>query len=230
MDRPTAIQVLCDAPPLDYMCEYPNQDDICEALATLNIPSTINKAGNTLMLGLISLADLAAATGNVKLMRTLFHSAPVVKMIKTKPGAVLPQKARGSDVGFDLTIIEKIKDMRPSGCTVLYDTGIQARVPFGHYLEIVPRSSLSKTGWMLANSTGIIDPSYTGNMLVAVARVDPDADTLPLPFCGFQLIVRRQEHMEIQEIQPADDDTKTGRGDGGFGSTGPGPSHKPQNS
>jgi len=83
-------------------------------------------------------------------------------------------------------------------------------------LEVVPRSSLSKTGWMLANSVGIIDPSYRGNIMVAVIKVDPNAQPLTLPFRGFQLVVRKQFHVDMVN---ADELDETNRGHGGFGST-----------
>ena len=145
---------------------------------------------------------------------------PIVKMIKMDPDAIIPSKARGSDVGFDLTVIKVHKVI--SDWVVMFDSGIQARIPWGTYLEIVPRSSLSKTGWMMANSVGIIDPSYTGNLLVACIKVDPDAPPLALPFRGFQIIVRKQHTMTVEEVEEEDansDISKTVRGSGGFGST-----------
>ena len=43
-----------------------------------------------------------------------------------------------------------------------------ASPPKGYYLEIHPRSSMVKKGWMLANCTGIIDPDYRGELIVAI--------------------------------------------------------------
>ena len=39
-----------------------------------------------------------------------------------------------------------------------FDTGISIHVSDGYYVEIVPRSSITKTDFLLANSVGIIDP------------------------------------------------------------------------
>ena len=147
------------------------------------------------------------------------YKSPIVKMVKVHPDAVIPSKAHGSDVGYDLTVIDIAKVIKKDKI-IMFDSGIQARIPWGTYLEIVPRSSLSKTGWMMANSIGIIDPSYRGNLMVACIKVDPDAAPLQLPFRGFQLIVRKQEHMTVVECENTDDSsTKTTRGAGGFGST-----------
>ena len=232
MDNATAIQVLCktdtiqdlrETAALQVLCKtnqigsglFSNTSEIRGALDVLGIKNDSFEDDHVSVMGL-NYVDLAHLLG-VKLSWS--ENAPSVKMIKTTPNAIVPSKVHGSDVGYDLTIISKVKDMVPSGAVVMYDTGIQARVPWGHYLEILPRSSLSKTGWMLANSVGVIDPSYTGNLLVVVARVDPEAPPLPLPFRGFQLVVRKQLHMNITEIDVTTDTANTARGAGGFGST-----------
>ena len=195
------------------MLSFPDTPELRAKLATYNVAFQVGIDNNIEISG-INVIDWLVADGSLS---KVFENPPRVKMIKTDPDAIIPSKARGSDVGFDLTIIKLAKELRP-GIVRLYDTGIQARVPWGHYLEIVPRSSLSKSGWMLANSVGIIDPSYTGNLLVAVTRSDPNAPDLELPFRGFQLVVRKQHHMSIEVIEQ--DDVVTARAAGGFGSTG----------
>ena len=195
------------------MLSLSDTPEIRAKLAAYNVAFQVGIDNNIEISG-INVIDWLVADGS---SHQVFENPPRVKMIKTDPDAVIPSKARGSDVGFDLTIIKLAKELRP-GIVRLYDTGIQARVPWGHYLEILPRSSLSKSGWMLANSVGIIDPSYTGNLLVAVTRSDPNAPDLELPFRGFQLVVRKQHHMSIEVIEQ--DDVVTARASGGFGSTG----------
>jgi len=152
----------------------------------------------------------------------LLNGKPVKKLptcvvVRTTEDAVLPSKTRISDVGYDLSVIKKVKDLNKR--VGLYDTGIKLRVSKGYYTEVVPRSSLSKSGYMLANSVGIIDRSYNGNIYVALAKIDEDAPEITFPFRCCQLIFRRQEHVEIIEA------TKeklqlTSRDQGGFGSTG----------
>jgi dUTP pyrophosphatase len=129
--------------------------------------------------------------------------------------AVVPSNVRLSDVGYDLTVIKKYKQLNDS--TALYDTGIQIQVPFGYYIEIVPRSSLSKSGYILANSMGIIDNSYRGNLYVALAKISSDASDISFPFKCCQLILRRQHFMNI--VVQTDELSETHRNDGGFGST-----------
>jgi dUTP pyrophosphatase len=144
---------------------------------------------------------------------------PAMQIWRTDPSAVLPSKCNASDVGFDLTIIKEHKIVR-EGCVIMYDTGIKLQVPSGYYVEVVPRSSLSKTGWVLANSIGIIDNTYTGNILVALARIDAYAEQIVMPFKGFQLIIREQCFPIIHDMTGEEQLIPvTVRGGGGFGST-----------
>lgn len=133
---------------------------------------------------------------------------------KTKDKAILPSKQRVSDSGYDLTIIEKIKT---NGLVELYDTGIKVTPPFGYYFLVAPRSSISKSGYMLANSIGIIDRSYTGSIKVALIKVDKNAPDIELPCRIVQLIPQPIKHMNLIQVDSLED---TDRGDGGFGSTG----------
>ena len=129
----------------------------------------------------------------------------------------------GPDVGLDLTAVRKHKVYlnnaareTDTGVVVLYDTGIALTPPDGYYVEIVPRSSISKTGWMLANNTGVIDPTYNGNIYIALVRVADHVDELPLPFCKCQLILRPALYPGMKEVGALGE---TKRGAGGFGST-----------
>ena len=69
---------------------------------------------------------------------------------------------------------------------------------------------------MLANSVGIIDPTYRGTLKIVMIKIYPEAEDLTLPFVKFQLIVRKTY---TPEILVADILDETERGEGGFGST-----------
>jgi deoxyuridine 5'-triphosphate nucleotidohydrolase len=137
------------------------------------------------------------------------------KIIKVDENAVIPSKHYESDVGYDLTIIKKVKNLTPS--TILYDTGIKLSVDYGYYIEIVPRSSLSKSGYILANSIGIIEKSYSGNLYVALTKIDKEMPDAELPFRCCQLIFKPQISLKIVEENNYLEDTT--RNDGGFGSS-----------
>lgn len=140
---------------------------------------------------------------------------PLCKIFKTDDNAVIPSKTRESDVGYDLTIIKESK--RFNNTTVLYDTGIKIYIQPGYYIEVLPRSSISKSGYILSNSVGIIDQSYRGNIMVSLTKIDSESKDLVLPFKCCQLIIRKQYYADIREV--VDVFEETDRNEGGYGST-----------
>ena len=131
----------------------------------------------------------------------------------TNSSAITPTRARHSDSGYDVTVISKVKTF---GKVTLYGTGIKVQPPNGFYFDLVPRSSIIKSGYIQANSVGIIDQSYTGEIMVPLIKIDPDAPDLELPAKIAQLVPRRWHG-----LRPVEDESEmeTMRGDGGFGST-----------
>jgi dUTP pyrophosphatase len=95
-----------------------------------------------------------------------------LKVKKTCENAVIPTRGTPFSVGYDLTVIGVFKKIDDK--TVLYDTGLQVEPPEGYYTEILPRSSLVKTGYMLSNSVGVIDSDYRGNLLIALTKVNQE--------------------------------------------------------
>ncbi len=146
----------------------------------------------------------------------LYHQKkeiPVLGFNLKDERAVLPSK-RIIDVGFDLTIIDVAKHI--SDKITLYETGVALDIPLGYYVEMVPRSSISKTGYMLANSVGVIDPCYTGTIKVPLIKIDDSMPNIELPVRIAQLIVKPYAVAHSKQVY---DISATTRGDGGFGST-----------
>jgi dUTP pyrophosphatase len=135
---------------------------------------------------------------------------------KTIKNAVSPIKARITDSGFDLHIIQKISQ---KGNLYMYDTGIIVQPTPGIYFDLVPRSSIIKKGYMLANSIGIIDQSFIGSIKVALIKIDPDAEELELPLKIVQIIPRQVIQMNAIEVIDKNEIISTTRGDGEYGST-----------
>lgn len=136
-----------------------------------------------------------------------------IKVFKTDDNAIIPSKNRVSDAGYDITIIKESKKFNEK--TTLYDTGIKLNIPNGFYVEIVPRSSLSKSGYMLANSIGIIDQSYRGNIFIALTKINESSNDIKLPFCCCQMIVRKQIYNDI--VESLEDFSITNRNAAGYG-------------
>jgi dUTP pyrophosphatase len=137
-----------------------------------------------------------------------------IKCVIAEKGAIFPTKAHPSDIGYDLTAISVFKKV--SSNITLFDTGLIVSPPEGYYVEILPRSSISKTGYMLANSVGVIDPSYTGKLLIALIKIDQEAPDISLPFTRCQLVLRLAHKSVMVQVNSFEE---TIRGSGGFGSS-----------
>ena len=156
---------------------------------------------------------------------------PIFNVKLTHPQAVFPTKAHETDVGYDLTIIAK--DTKISEMTTMYETGVcifpAEDLSYNtdvtkFYIEIVPRSSLVKSGYILTNSVGIIDPDYQGTLKVVLTKIDPSMPDLTLPFKGVQILVRQvYDGTTFQQVPDTGRNRmmmpQTSRGEGGFGST-----------
>lgn len=143
-----------------------------------------------------------------------FGREVLFRWVKCLPGARPPAKAHASDSGYDVTLIEA---GRRAGLVQFFRTGLKIQPSFGWYFDLVPRSSITKTGYILANSVGIIDRTYVGEVLVPLIKLDPAAPDLELPARVVQIIPRPIIHAEFVEVSSLEDSR---RGSGGFGSTG----------
>lgn len=127
--------------------------------------------------------------------------------------AISPYKRHPSDIGFDVYLIERKSSY---GSTTMFGTGLKIKPPKGYYFQMMARSSLHKSGYILATSTSIIDPEYRGELFVPLTRVDPNAKELDLPFQAVQLILTKAIYYDFINTESLEDTT---RGSGGFGST-----------
>jgi dUTP pyrophosphatase len=142
------------------------------------------------------------------------NRAGSLRYSKTKSNALPLLKHHDSDSGYDIAIIDKIKEI---GDVTLYGTGIKLRPPYGYYFDLIPRSSIIKSGYTLANSIGVIDATYVGEIMVALRKSDLNAKELELPCRLVQLVPRPIVNFQITEVSEL---SETQRGTGGFGSTG----------
>jgi dUTP pyrophosphatase len=147
---------------------------------------------------------------------TLVANARVKKL---NPSAEVPYKERPSDIGFDVTLIGRT-DNRTEDTTHevgMFSTGLQIQPPAGYYFQVVARSSLHKAGYVLATGVSIIDPEYTGELLVPLIKFSDNAEDLELPFRAVQLVLCPAIYVifNLTDTMPITD-----RGGQGFGSTG----------
>ena len=94
------------------------------------------------------------------------------------------------------------------------------RIPSAFYLY--PRSSLgSKTKLRLANSVGIIDSGYRGNLMAVLDNINPNKDHLCMEDDRLvQICTPTLEPFLVTFVSNETELEETTRGSGGFGSTG----------
>ena len=129
----------------------------------------------------------------------------------------LPAYAHEGDAGLDLLAAEDLT-LEP-GQRAAVSTGIAIALPDGFAGFVHPRSGRAlKEGLALANAPGLIDSGYRGEVKVLVVNLDRLS---PIDIRRgdkiAQLVIQRVETAAIEEV---DDLPSTGRGGGGFGSTG----------
>ena len=84
---------------------------------------------------------------------------------------------------------------------------------------LYPRSSISKTVFMLANNVGIIDSGYRGNIIAAFVNLSDAYGTIKQHDKLVQICAPSLQPFNIEIVDSVDCFTKTSRGEGGFGST-----------
>ena len=115
-------------------------------------------------------------------------------------------------------------DARGAGLTLqpmqraIVPTGIRVAIPAGYEMQIRPRSGLAtRHGITLPNTPGTIDSDYRGPLGVAIVNLGTEPYTIHHGDRVAQCIVAPVVQAEYFTVQSLDE---TGRGSGGFGSTG----------
>ena len=119
------------------------------------------------------------------------------------------------DAGLDLYTLEEVK-IEP-GETRLIEFGIACQPANGKAYFLIPRSSISKTPLRMANSIGLIDGGYRGQIMAAVDNIKSEPYTVESGTRLFQLIFPDCSPISYEL---SDELSETTRGSGGFGSTG----------
>jgi len=118
--------------------------------------------------------------------------------------------------GLDLCLKEEVTLEPLERC--LAPTGVRVAIPGGYEGQVRPRSGLAhRHGIAMVNSPGTIDSDYRGEIKLILINLGSSVVTLgkgervgQLVFCP----VARAELVVVEDL------TETGRGEGGFGSTG----------
>lgn len=85
---------------------------------------------------------------------------------------------------------------------------------------LAPRSSIWKSGVVMANSMGIIDSSYRGELMGACLPLQGVEQKLVVGERLFQILAPDMGHISSVVVRPLAELDETARGAGGFGSSG----------
>jgi dUTP pyrophosphatase len=141
---------------------------------------------------------------------------PVVRCTGT--AHALPEYQSDGAAGADLRarLAEPIV-LRP-GQRALVPTGLHMEIPPGYEGQVRPRSGLAvKHGVTVLNSPGTIDSDYRGEVKVPVINLGQEEFTINDGDRIAQIIISPVSRAAFRRVDAV---SETGRGGGGFGSTG----------
>jgi dUTP pyrophosphatase len=141
----------------------------------------------------------------------------VLPIKRLDPSVDLPSYAYEGDAGLDLRSSEDVV-LEPFERRLI-STGLAIAIPDGFAGFVQPRSGLAlKTGLSMANTPGLIDAHYRGELKVCAINLDPSE---PISIRRgdriAQLVIQRVPVASLLEVDELDE---TDRGSGGFGSSG----------
>jgi dUTP pyrophosphatase len=135
-------------------------------------------------------------------------------------GLPLPSYQSAHAAGLDLVAAvpreEPVK--LPPGARALVPTGFVLELPQGHEAQVRPRSGLAlKHGITVLNSPGTIDADYRGEVMVLLVNLGSETFRVQRGDRIAQLVISPVASVEVVAVDAV---AETGRGQGGFGSTG----------
>ena len=119
------------------------------------------------------------------------------------------------DAGLDLYVLEDLH-FEP-GETKAIKLGISCEPEDGIAYYLFPRSSISKTPLRMANSIGLIDGGYRGEIMAVCDNIKSESYTAKKGQRLFQLVATDSSPIQYELVAELE---MTTRGTGGFGSTG----------
>jgi dUTP pyrophosphatase len=144
-------------------------------------------------------------------------SSVQVLITRLDPELPLPRYAKGGDAGAD--IVSRIDITLAPGERKLVPTGIAIALPDGYVALVHPRSGLAiKHGVTMVNAPGTVDAGYRGELQIILINHDRNESvSFKRGDRIAQLVIQKVERAEFVEVH---DLPGSGRGTGGFGSTG----------
>ena len=141
----------------------------------------------------------------------------VLPIKRLDPTVELPSYAYDGDAGLDLRSNEDVT-LAPFERR-LVGTGLAVAIPEGYAGFVQPRSGLAlREGLSMANTPGLIDAHYRGELKVRAINLDPSKSIhIERGERIAQLVIQQVPVVSLLEVDELDE---TDRGTGGFGSSG----------
>lgn len=141
-----------------------------------------------------------------------------LKVKKMRDNSILPTRGDSKAAGIDLYACIDNPVTILSNATVMIPSGIACEFPEGYFGLMLPRSSVGvKRKLTLANTAGVIDESFRGEIMMAFKNNGDVYQTIEPGERLAQLILLPYFTYDIVETDTL---STTERGEGGFGSTG----------
>jgi len=138
-----------------------------------------------------------------------------MKIVIGNNGGREPIRGTEEAAGLDLFCTETVIIPRYN-CRKI-KTDIKVEIPDGHFGMLCPRSSMGKRGLSLANTIGIIDSDYRGEIICLIRNNNSHSETVKANDRIAQLVIVPYISPKIEVVREL---SETDRGTGGFGSTG----------
>ena len=91
-----------------------------------------------------------------------------VKIKKIVPEAVVPKYAKIGDAALDVVAVSKKIDEFGN---IMYGTGLAFEIPQGFVCLLFPRSSVTKYDLVMANSVGVLDSGFRGELVIKFKKM-----------------------------------------------------------
>jgi len=132
----------------------------------------------------------------------------------------LPEAQTDLSAGVDLSAAINSPVVLAPGERKIFSTGFAIALPEGFEAQIRPRSGLAiKNGITVLNSPGTIDADYRGEIGVILINLSATEFIITRGMRIAQMVVSPVLSINWSQVEIL---TQTGRGNSGFGSTGPG--------
>ena len=139
-----------------------------------------------------------------------------INIVLLNDDAKIPKKQHTTDIGYDIYSVKSYNIL--SNKITRIETGVSIELPEKYAGFILPRSGLAtKHSITSINSPGLVDPGYTGELIIPLINHSANTYNLKKGERFAQLVIINVENVSFNTVNEL---KKTERSNKGFGSTG----------